>query len=229
MSHKVLLIDDDVPLTRTVERILAAAGMRPLLAYTAEDGLHMARQQQPDLVLLDIMLPVMGGWQLCQQLRDFSDVPVIFLTALGGVQNVVHGLEVGGDDYIVKPFVPEEFLARVRAHLRRQRQSAEQQQRRLTLGDSELHINLVARSVDLDGRPMELTPREFELLVALARNAGRVVTADGLARQAWGMDDDAAAENVKPYIHYLRKKIEADPTSPRWIQTVRGIGYRFAE
>lgn len=228
MNAKILLVDDDVPLSQAISRTLEAAGYQPLMAYTAEDALQVAFTQQPDLILLDIMVPTSGGWEVCRRIRELHDtVPIIFLTALGNTENVVYGFEVGADDYIVKPFEEAELLARVKAHLRRAQNSASPQ--RLVFGQDEIVLDLRNRLVLVRGTAVELTPREYELLVALATQAGRVVPAAELASRAWGMTDSAAVDNLKPYIHYLRKKLELDPAAPRWIMTIRGIGYRFTE
>ncbi|MCA9936532.1 MAG: response regulator transcription factor [Anaerolineales bacterium] len=225
MSIKILLVDDDVSLTKTIERTLQAAGYKPLIAYTAEDGLQKALTHRPDLILLDIMVPASGGWEVCRRVREQSNVPIIFLTALGNTENIVYGLEVGADDYIVKPFEDAELLARIKAHLRRMKNDAA----RFAFGDDEIVIDVQARLVSVRGEEIELTPREYDLLIALASNAGRVIPTAELVDRAWGMTDQAATENAKPYIHYLRKKIELDPAAPHWILTVRGVGYRFAE
>jgi len=227
MPGKILVIDDDMALAKMIERILREAEYQPVLAHTAEDGVRLAMTGRPDLVLLDVMVPIMGGWTTCQRIRQFADMPIIFLTALGNVENIVRGLETGGDDYIVKPFDRAELLARIRAHLRRA-QTAVPLPEKLTFGDGELTIDLPSHTVTVAGREVELTPREFELLTALVSRAGRVIPTPELVKQAWGLTDQDAIENIKPYIHYLRRKIEADPASPRWILTVRGVGYRFA-
>lgn len=227
MNRKILIVDDDTALAKTIEHILLKANYHTLVAYTAEDGLDLARTAVPHLALLDVMVPSMGGWELCRQIRRFTDIPIIFLTALGSVDNVVRGLEVGADDYIVKPFEQAEILARVMAHLRRS-----SGQGKLTtyynLGDGALIVDLAARTVLVAGESVELTPREFDLLAVLVERAGNVVKTADLAEQAWQMNDAGALDNVKPYIHYLRKKIEADPADPHWIKTVRGVGYRLA-
>lgn len=228
MICKILVVDDDAALTKTIERILIDAGYSVILAHTAEDGVRQALTQRPDLVILDIMVPNMGGWEVCQRIREASDIPIIFLTALGNVENVVQGLEMGADDYMVKPFKHPEILARIRAHLRRRQPAAERQQKH-QFGEGALSIDLSSHVVRLEGREVELTPREFELLATLVDNAGRVVPTPDLVWKAWGLKDESALDNIKPYIHYLRKKIELDPASPRWIKTVRGVGYRFAD
>ncbi|MCA9966275.1 MAG: response regulator transcription factor [Anaerolineales bacterium] len=222
----ILLVDDDVMLTRVLFTILRGAGHTPLVANTAEDGLSMAMGEKPDLLLLDVMVPNMGGWAVCEQVRRFSQVPIIFLTALGNAENVVKGLELGGDDYIVKPFDEMVLLARVKAHLRRT-ETAVSRSDVFVFSGGDLLVDLPGHLVEAYGATVDLTPREFELLAYLAQNAGRVVTAQDLVREAWGMEDEAAVDNLKPYIHYLRRKLEKDSTSPRWVTTVRGIGYRL--
>ena len=227
MSDKILVIEDDMVLSRTLEAILGQATYLPKLAYTAEDGVRLALSEPFDLILLDVMIPQMGGWEVCRLLRESLDLPIIFLTAMGNVDDVVMGLELGADDYLVKPVEQAELLARIKAHLRRMEKFNPPDQV-LRFGDKALVVDVGARIVWLNGIEMELTPREFDLLVALAQNAGRVVTTADLTRQAWGIQDQGAQDNAKTYVHYLRKKLEVDPANPHWIHTVRGIGYRFA-
>jgi DNA-binding response OmpR family regulator len=225
MNAKILVIDDDIPLTKTLMRILADGGYFSLAAHTAEDGLYLALNEMPDLLLLDVMIPNMGGWEVCRRVRNESEVPIIFLTAVGDSENIVKGLEMGGDDYIVKPFNPKVVLARINAHLRRA--AAPEQTKKLIFDDGAFIIDLQGHTVTQDGQLVDLTPREYQLLSVLAKNAGRVLTTNELVQNAWGMENTLSRDNIKPYIHYLRKKIERDPSSPRWVQTVRGIGYRF--
>ncbi len=227
MSLKILIVDDDIALTKTLQRVLTLENYDTIVAYTAEDGLQMAVNENPDLVLLDVMIPAIGGWETCRRLREHSSVPVIFLTALGTSKDIVHGLEIGADDYIVKPFEPSIILARINAQLRRFK-SLQESPSRLSFDNGALVIDLDARTVTRHGEYVELTRREFDLLCALATNSGRVMTADDLSNQAWGKDYNMSSDSIKPYIHYLRKKIEPDSTSPRWVLTVRGIGYRFS-
>ena len=229
MSGKILLVDDDIALTDNVVQILEREGFTALVAHTAEDGLEFALQAQPDLALLDIMIPVMGGFELCQQIRNQSHMPIIFLTAMEDVDSIVHGLDIGGDDYLTKPFDEPVLLARIRAQLRRiQRLDQPTAPDKLVFGDGEIMVDLPAHRVTVRGDSIDLTPREFELFAVLVTNAGRVVTKGELIQMAWGPKFNDAKENIKPYIHYLRKKIEADPAAPRWILTARGVGYRFA-
>jgi DNA-binding response OmpR family regulator len=172
----------------------------------------------------------MGGWELCKHLRAMSDMPIIFLTALGDVDNMVLGLEMGADDYLVKPFESRVLLARIKAHLRRlNRTQTEVNATEFAFSDGDLRIDLEARTVHAYGDEVSLTPREFDLLATLAKSAGKVIPTKELVSQAWSMTDTDAVANIKPYIHYLRKKLEADPAAPRWIMTARGVGYRLAD
>jgi DNA-binding response OmpR family regulator len=196
-----------------------------LVANTTEDGLELALLHRPALVLLDVMVPAMGGWALCQRLREFSDVPVIFLTAVGDTQNIVKGLELGADDYLVKPVNPAELVARVRVRLRHLTQISTAEP--YSFGERELVIEPSARQVWVQQQEVELRAREFDILIYLADHADQVVTTADLAKAVWGWADETAVDGIKTYIHHLRRKIEVDPAAPRWLQTVRGVGYRF--
>ena len=230
---KILLVDDDIDLINGIDATLQRAGYDTALAYTAEDGVRLTGSEQPDLILLDVMIPEMGGWTACKLIRKLTAVPIIFLTALGNVENIVKGLEMGADDYMVKPFIEAEFLARIHAHLRRQtaveNNEGVESDGRLIFGDGMLIIDTTAHSVLVNRQDHTLSQREFDLLMAMATNAGTVLTVKELTSQAWGAEYGDSSKNLKTYIHYLRKKIEADPAAPRWILTVRGIGYRFAD
>jgi DNA-binding response OmpR family regulator len=229
-NAKILVVDDDMALAKTIEHILRDAQFQPLLAFTAEDGLALAEVAHPDLALLDVMVPNMGGWELCRQLRETSDMPILFLTALGHVTDVVKGLELGADDYLVKPFDGTELLARIKAHLRRvQRENDRKRNQQLShiFDNGYLYIDMKTRLVRVNGQDVELTPREFDLLAVLAQRAGQVVPTLELVQAAWNLTDETAVSNIKPYIHYLRKKLETDPAAPQIIQTVRGVGYRL--
>ena len=226
MPSKILIIDDDENTLWLLGTLLQHHGFSVDKSSSATDGLQMARESKPDLVLLDVMMPEMDGWEVCRRLRETSDVPIVFITAKSSVKDVVKGLEIGGDDYIVKPFDNHELLARIRTQLRRgpgDRASDE-----LVFADGSLVINFLTREVTVYGQPVELTPKEFTLLSVLARNAGRVLTRGELITQTWGPEYGEANESLKLYIHYLRKKIERDPNRPEVILTSRGVGYRFA-
>jgi DNA-binding response OmpR family regulator len=226
MPNKILVIDDDENTLWLIGTLLQHNEFDVIKTTSATEGLEMTRNQKPDLVLLDVMMPELDGWEVCRRLRETSAVPIIFITAKSSVKDVVKGLEIGGDDYVVKPFDNHELLARIRTQLRRG--TAERGADELVFADGNLKINFQTREVTVYGNVVELTPKEFTLLSVLARNAGRVLTRSELITQTWGPEYGEANESLKLYIHYLRKKIERDPNKPEFILTSRGVGYRFA-
>lgn len=226
MPQKILIVDDDENTLWLLGTLLQHHNFDVVKTTSPTEALQIAREQKPDLVLLDVMMPEMDGWEVCRRIRETSDVPVVFITAKSAVKDVVKGLEIGGDDYIVKPFDNHELLARIRTQLRRTPQ--ERSSDELNFADGEFRINFLTREVTVHGQSVELTPKEFTLLSVLARNAGRVLTRGELITQTWGPEYGEANESLKLYIHYLRKKIEKDPDKPEFILTARGVGYRFA-
>ena len=226
MSEKILIIDDEETTVQLIGMLLERRGFEVIKAYNADDGLRKAYRSQPDLVLLDIMMPDMDGWEVCKRLRDMSDVPIIFLTARGEVRDIVHGLEIGADDYIPKPFDNDELVARIRAHLRRAPKPNMSEE--LVFNGGEFRVNFMNREVRVRNEVKHLTPKEFNLLGVLVRNAGRVVPRNELVVEAWGEEYADAIDSLKLYIHYLRQKVERDPERPDYILTSRGVGYRFA-
>ena len=220
---KILLVEDDATLRHTLALNLRAEGYQLLEAEDGESGLASARAETPDLVVLDVMLPRLDGLTVCRLLRRESSVPIMLLTARGAEADKIIGLETGADDYIVKPFSLGEFLARVRAALRRR--AAAPSGDVLTSGD--LRLDLAARRVAVAGRPVILTPREFDLLALLLRHRGAVMSRGLLLARIWGDDYVGDARTVDVHIHWLRQKLEKDPARPVLIQTVRGVGYRF--
>jgi two-component system, OmpR family, KDP operon response regulator KdpE len=225
MTHKILVIDDDDNTLWLVSALLQHQGYEVLKTPSPLEGLKMAKDQKPDLVLLDVMMPEMDGWEVCRRLREFSEIPILFITAKTAIKDVVRGLEIGGDDYVVKPFDNRELIARVKAHLRRGKDSRNVEE--LSFGNGDLHINFLTREVTVRGQLVELTPKEFSLLSLLAQNSGRVLTRGELIAQAWGPEYGESNDSLKLYIHYLRKKIERNPARPDFILTSRGVGYRF--
>lgn len=225
MSEKILVIDDEETTVQLITMLLERRGFEVIKAYRAEEGLRKAYRHQPDLVLLDIMMPDMDGWEVCKRLREMSDVPVIFLTARGEVKDVVRGLEMGADDYVVKPYDNDELIARVRAHLRRSPRPNTSEE--LVFDNGEFRVNFMNREVYVRNEIKHLTPKEFNLLGVLVRNAGRVVTRNELVTQAWGEEYHDAIDSLKLYVHYLRQKLEINPEQPDYILTSRGVGYRF--
>lgn len=226
MTEKILVIDDEDMTVQLIAILLERRGYEVIKAYRAEDGLRKAYRTHPDLILLDIMMPDMDGWEVCRRLRELSDVPIIFLTAKDDVRDVVKGLEMGADDYIVKPYDNNELVARVKAHLRRAPKPSVSEE--LVFDGGNFRINFISREVRVRGNPVHLTPKEFNLLGVLARNAGRVITRTDLVKEAWGPEYGDAIDSLKLYIHYLRQKVEIDPERPTYILTSRGVGYRFA-
>jgi DNA-binding response OmpR family regulator len=225
MPEKILIIDDEEATVHLIAMLLEKKGFETIKANRAEEGLRKAYRHQPDLVLLDIMMPDMDGWEVCKRLREMSDVPVIFLTARSDVKDVVRGLEMGADDYITKPYENDELVARVRAHLRRSPRPNMSEE--LVFDDGEFRINFMNREVWVRNEIRHLTPKEFNLLAVLVRSAGRVVTRNELVTQAWGEEYGDAIDSLKLYIHYLRQKVEVNAQQPEYIITSRGVGYRF--
>jgi DNA-binding response OmpR family regulator len=226
MSDKILVIDDEDTTVQLISILLERRGFEVIKAYSAEDGLRKAYRHQPDLVLLDIMMPDMDGWEVCKRLREMSDVPIIFLTARGDVRDMVKGLEMGADDYMPKPYDNDELIARIRAHLRRAPKPSMAEE--LIFNGGEFKINFMNREVKVRNELKHLTPKEFNLLGVLVRNAGRVVPRNELVTEAWGDEYADAIDSLKLYIHYLRQKVERDAEHPDYILTSRGVGYRFA-
>lgn len=225
MPEKILIIDDEEATVHLIAMLLEKRGFETIKAYRAEEGLRKAYRHQPDLVLLDIMMPDMDGWEICKRLREMSDVPIVFLTARSDVKDVVHGLEMGADDYVTKPYDNDELVARVRAHLRRSPRPNMSEE--LVFDDGEFRINFMNREVWVRNELKHLTPKEFNLLAILVRNAGRVVTRTELVTQAWGEEYGDAIDSLKLYVHYLRQKLEVNAQQPEYIITSRGVGYRF--
>ncbi|PJF41309.1 MAG: DNA-binding response regulator [Phototrophicales bacterium] len=226
MAEKILVIDDEDTTVQLISMALERRGYEVIKAYRAEDGLRKAYRTHPDLVLLDIMMPNMDGWEVCRRLRELSDVPIIFLTAKSEVRDVVRGLEMGADDYIIKPYDNDELIARIRAHLRRTPKTTISEE--LIFDGGAFRINFLNREVWVNDNLVHLTPKEFKLLAVLVRNAGRVISRTELVKEAWGPEYADTTDSLKLYIHYLRQKLEPDPQNPIYVLTSRGVGYRFA-
>ncbi len=222
---KIILIEDETTVRETLAMNLSAEGFDVLTAADGMTGLDLVRDEAPDLVIMDLMLPKLDGLSVCRIVRKDSDVPIIMLTARGTEMDRITGFETGADDYVVKPFSLGELMARVRANLRRARAGQPQQTTRLTAG--ELSLDLLARRGSLRGEELRLTHREFDLLAELMRNQGAVLSRDLLLNSVWGYDYVGDSHTVDVHIRWLREKIEVEPSSPRRIVTVRGVGYRF--
>lgn len=224
---KVLVIDDDRTLLGLLRQSLEKAGYRFIGVTNGIDGLQAVYKDQPDLVILDVMMPRMDGWETCLRIRGISQVPIIMLTAKEEEAEKVKGFECGADDYVTKPFSFAELTARVGAVLHRARRGKPTEPPRVYIFD-ELVVDVEHKEVSVRGQPVDLTPTEFELLVYLAENAGRTLTHEQLLARVWG-DEYADTGYVKRYIWYLRRKIERDPSDPEYIITERGFGYRLGD
>jgi DNA-binding response OmpR family regulator len=221
---RILLVEDEDTVRETLAMNLRAEGYEVTAAADGEAGLELARAGSHDLVVLDVMLPKLDGLTVCRLVRRESSVPILLLTARGTETDKIIGLETGADDYIVKPFSLGEFLARVRAALRR---GAVQRQPTDELVSGNLRLDVAARRAWLEEAEVPLAPREFDLLTALMRHRGAVLTRDLLLARVWGEDYPGDARTVDVHIRWLRQKIEDDPSQPQKILTVRGAGYRF--
>jgi two-component system alkaline phosphatase synthesis response regulator PhoP len=224
MRGKVLVVDDEPAIQELVRFALEREGFEVSVAQDGWAALAEAERVKPDLVVLDLMLPGLNGFEVCRALRATSDVPVLMLTARKEESDRIQGLDLGADDYVTKPFSPRELAARVKAILRRSRGSE-----RETGAEGGLVVDAERRRVLLDGQPVELTYTEFELLRVLAGHPGRVFTRDELLTRVWGADFYGDARTVDVHIRHLREKLHEDPVAPRFIETVRGVGYRFRD
>ena len=223
---RLLLIEDDATLARTVATSLGMRSYDVQLAADGSSGLRLAADWGPDLVLLDVMMPGMDGWEVCRRLREEgTDIPVIMLTGRGMHEDIIHGLSVGADDYVRKPFNLRELELRVEAVLRRSRRRGMPDES--IFDDGHMTIDLDRRVVARQGQPVHLTPTEFRLLACLVRRRNRAATHQELLRDVWGPEYVEETANLAVYIRYLREKLEEAPGSPRYICTVWGVGYRF--
>jgi len=221
----ILIVDDDSGLVKLVSLNLELDGYQVVTAAEGKTALQLIKNEQPALVLLDIMMPGMDGFQACERIREFSEVPIIMITAKGGVEDVVHGLDIGADDYITKPFSINELLARVKAVLHRAKFPQEEPQPPFTSG--QLRIDFDHHLVTIDEREVMLPPTEYRILCLLARNAGRVITHDYLLTEVWGREYRSDTHILQVAVARLRKKIGEDPSNPKYIATRPGIGYTF--
>ena len=225
MKAKILVIEDQQDLADLLQLRLQAEGYQVLWARDGVEGLHHLWEHHPDLIMLDVMLPRMNGWETCRRIREYADTPIIMLTALGAEQDKVRGLELGADDYLTKPFSMAELVARVRAALRRHRYPVSKNE--VQKIDDHLAVDRARRQVIVDGQQVELSATEFRILGCFLDNEGRILTHQSLLTQVWGWEYADQVDYVKVYIYHLRKKIEKDSRRPRYILTERGLGYRF--
>ncbi len=226
---RVLVVDDEATLVDTIRYNLRREGYDVQVASEGNDAIRLARASSPDLVVLDLMLPGLDGLEVCRQLRRESTVPILMLTAKDDEVDKIVGLEVGADDYMTKPFSMRELLARIRAMLRRSRmtQQSSEVDGAQAVRSGDLEADPLQRRVVLGEKPIQLKPKEFDLLVYLMQQRGRVLTRDQLLEKVWGYTFGGDTRTVDVHIRWLREKIEEDPGTPRRLETVRGVGYRF--
>ena len=229
IGKKILVIDDDPGFLRLVEQVLTGKGYEVLKASNGQEGLRLVFAHKPDLVLLDVVMPKMDGWQTCSRIRDISDIPVIMLTGQHTAEeDIVCGLDYGADGYLIKPVGNRELVARVRAVLRRAEMPPMTEAREpITYSDDYLTIDIGERKVIVNGERVKLSPREFRLFALLVENAGRILTHRQLLEKVWGWEYIDDVDYVRIYILHLRQKIEPDPSQPKYIITELGVGYYF--
>jgi DNA-binding response OmpR family regulator len=227
-KHKILLVDDEPQMVDLISYSLQAEDFEVITAYNGEEALRKVESESPDLLVLDIMLPGIDGFEVCRQIRSHTTIPVLMLTAKKGEIDIISGLELGADDYVTKPFSHRELILRVKVILRRTGFSYSGN----TIKVRDLSVDFLRNKVFLHDLEVNLTPTEFKLLTSLINNAGRVLTWEALLKEVWGSDiniREAGRDLVKVTIHRLRNKIEPDPDKPEYVTSVRGIGYRFRD
>jgi two-component system, OmpR family, response regulator RegX3 len=225
-KRTILLVEDEESITTPLAEALEREGFATRVARTAAEAIEAGKRERPDLVLLDLMLPDGSGFDVCRELRAVSSVPIIVLSARGDETDRVVGLELGADDYVVKPFSARELVARIRAVLRRASAPQAAAEAPLELGD--VRLDPARRSVALAGEPLELSRKEFDLLALLMREAGSVVPRERLLDEVWDVNWFGSTKTLDVHVSGLRKKLRDDPAEPRYVHTVRGVGFRFA-
>lgn len=227
VPERILVVDDEASILQLVTYNLTRAGYEVVSAESGEEALQVAKREPFDLILLDVMLPGMDGFEVCKEIRKGSAVPIVMLTARGEEIDRVIGFEIGADDYVTKPFSPRELLGRVKAILRRSKKGTEAPEGE-TLTFGALSVNFVTYEVLKDEESVDLTPTEFQLLKLLCQHPGRVFSRDELVDRVIGADFYGDVRTIDVHIRHLRAKIEADPSDPKLIETVRGAGYKFS-
>lgn len=227
-DRKILVVDDEERMVRFIRLNLEHDGFQVITAYNGMQAINKIRGELPDLVLLDVMMPDMDGFEVLRIVRETSNVPIIMLTAKGDEDDRVRGLELGADDYVTKPFSPRELVSRVKAVLRRLEPGASTMHGLIDV-DGRLQIDFDRREIWVDGKLVQLRPTEYRLLYHLVQNAGWVLTHDQLLTKVWGYEYRDEPHYVRLYINYLRQKLEKDPANPKYILTERGVGYRFVD
>ena len=227
-DRRILVVDDEERMVRFIRLNLEHDGFQVTEAYRGTQAINKMRSNMPDLILLDVMMPDMDGFEVLKLIRETSSVPVIMLTAKGEEEDRVRGLELGADDYVTKPFSPRELVSRVRAVLRRTEMSTGATHGLIEV-DDRLKLDFDRREVWVEGKLVQLRPTEYRLLYHLVQNAGWVITHDQILAKVWGYEYSDEPHYVRLYINYLRKKLEKDPSDPKYILTERGVGYRFVD
>jgi DNA-binding response OmpR family regulator len=228
MAIRILFVEDEPSISDPFSKHLAREGFEPVVARTGKEALALADRIDPDLVLLDLALPDTDGRDVARELRRRGDTPIVMLTARGTEMDKIVGLEIGADDYVVKPFSGAEVIARIRAVLRRTQRSGEAAWPSEPLSIGGLTVDLAARRATLDGAQLELSRKEFDLLTELVRNAGRVVSRDELMDRVWDENWFGSTKTLDTHVGWLRRKLGDDTASPRYLHTVRGVGFRFS-
>ncbi|MBN1371767.1 MAG: response regulator transcription factor [Anaerolineaceae bacterium] len=228
-NRSILVVDDEERMVRFIRLNLEHDGFQVISAFRGQQAIDAIREDMPDLVLLDVMMPDLDGFEVLKIVRETSNVPVIMLTAKGEEDDRVRGLELGADDYVTKPFSPRELVSRVRAVLRRTEATNPATRSEEIVVDERMKVDFGRREVWIDGELVKLRPTEYRLLFHLMQNAGWVMTYDQLLAKVWGYEYRDEAHYVRLYVNYLRQKIEKDPGSPKYILTERGVGYRFVD
>ncbi len=227
--HRVLVVEDERGLSQSVQYTLEAEGFEVMSAESGGDALRVARDSHPDLILLDLMLPEMSGLDVCRQVRTFSDVPIVMLTAKDSEADKVAGLELGADDYVTKPFSMRELVARVRAHLRRAARTGVLAETNEVLVGGPIELDIDAHVARVRGEEVDLRPKEFELLESLMRRKNRLAARHTLIDEVWGPSYFGDTKTLDVHIKRLRQKLERDSSRPQHIVTVRGLGYKFVD
>lgn len=228
-GKRILVVDDEPRMIGFIRMNLELEGHQVIEAQSGLEALDAVRTKLPDLVLLDVMMPELDGFETLRMLREFSSVPVIMLTAKGEENDIVYGLELGADDYVTKPFGPRELSSRIKAVLRRWEERETSPDQAILKIDDRLQVDFNRREVIVDGEHIKLRPTEYRLLYHLIENAGWTVPHDQLLAKVWGYEYRDEAHYVRLYVNYLREKIEEDPSDPKYILTERGVGYRFVD
>jgi two-component system KDP operon response regulator KdpE len=228
-AKRILVVDDEPRMIGFIRMNLELEGHQVIEAHTGLEALEAVRTQLPDLILLDVMMPEIDGFETLRMLREFSNIPVIMLTAKGDENDKVYGLELGADDYVTKPFGPRELSSRIKAVLRRADMPSASPEQAILRIDDNLSVDFNQREVIVKGKRIKLRPTEYRLLYHLIENAGWTVPHDQLLAKVWGYEYRDEAHYVRLYVNYLREKIEDDPSNPRYILTERGVGYRFVD